>query len=303
MDINMLEEVRVTQEVGSQSNKGEGAKAEKPTLLPVEQMEKMSHSELYIAREKAKTPEEQKHIAPYEHRAFAREYVEENPVSGTIGLAAAIPAYQAYKAIGSDSRTGLQGKQIAQGYKGIGEGLANAIKKPWERLWNDPATTLATPAPEGARKPWEKYGAIPPAVGAEPTVSDDDKFEGTFTKLMQQESGTRHTDSKGNLITSPVGAQGITQVMPKTGASPGFGVTPIQDNSEKEYIRFGKDYLRAMLKEFNGDYPKALAAYNAGAGNVKEAIRKGGENWMQHLPKPSETIPYVNNIINGKKRK
>jgi hypothetical protein len=286
----------VTQEAGDQKE---------IKLLPIEQMEKMSHADLYLAREKAKTPEEQKHIAPYEHRAFAREYVEENPVSGAVGLAVAIPAYQAYKAVGSDSRTGVQGKQVTEGYKGIGEGLANAIKKPWERLWNDTSTTLPQQAPTGSQKPWEKYGStpIPPAVGATPTVSDDERFNSTFTRLMKQESGTKHTDSKGNLITSPAGAQGITQVMPKTGASPGYGVTPIQNNTEQEYVRFGKDFLRAMLKEFDGDYEKALAAYNAGAGNVKAAIKKGGDNWMQHLPKPSETIPYVKNIMNEKGRK
>jgi len=157
----------VTQEAGNQSSK------EEVKLLPVEQMEKMSHSELYLAREKAATPEEQKHIAPYEHRAFAREYVEENPITGSIGLAVAIPGYQAAKAIGAHgTRTGVQGKQIAEGYKGIGEGLVNAIKKPWERVWNDTPTTLPQQAPPGSQKPWEKYASVPlpPAVSEKPTA-------------------------------------------------------------------------------------------------------------------------------------
>lgn len=287
----------MTQEAGSPKDNKEEVK-----LLPISEMEKMSHSALYSARANAKTPEEQKHIAPYEHRAFAREYVEENPISGSIGLAAAIPAYQAYKAIGSDSRTGVQGKQVTEGYKGIGEGLANAIKKPWERMWNDSARELATPAPEGARKPWERFAAPIPAKTESAPGDGDARFDTVFQALIKQESGGKHSGKDGKLTTSPVGAQGITQVMPKTGASPGYGVTPIQNNTEKEYVRFGKDYLSAMLKEFNGDYELALAAYNAGAGNVKEALRKGGENWKQHLPKPTETIPYINNILYGKKK-
>lgn len=125
-------------------------------------------------------------------------------------------------------------------------------------------------------------------------------FNKVFDKLIQAESRGRHRDSSGKLTTSPVGAKGITQVMRKTGQDPGYGVAPLKDQSEAEYIRFGRDYLQAMLKEFNGDYPKALAAYNAGPGNVKKAIRKAknsGGNWTDYLPKKSETIPYIKKIL------
>ena len=110
-------------------------------------------------------------------------------------------------------------------------------------------------------------------------------------------------DAKGNLTTSPVGAKGVTQVMPKTARDPGYGVQPIKDDSHGEYVRFGRDYLTAMLKEFDGDYQKALGAYNAGAGNVKKALLKaakaGDDDWQAHLPKKSETVPYIRNIMKG----
>jgi len=47
---------------------------------------------------------------------------------------------------------------------------------------------------------------------------------GLWERLLKQESGTRQFDSKGNVVTSQVGALGISQVMPATAMDPGFGV-------------------------------------------------------------------------------
>jgi hypothetical protein len=60
---------------------------------------------------------------------------------------------------------------------------------------------------------------------------------------------------------------GLTQVMPETATNPGYGVSPMQNNSPDEQKRFGRDYLAAMLKANGGDIHKALSAYNAGQGN------------------------------------
>lgn len=119
------------------------------------------------------------------------------------------------------------------------------------------------------------------------------------------ESGGRHYNAKGELITSPVGAKGISQVMPKTGTSPGYGVEPLKDQSEAEYRRFGRDYRNAMLKEYGGSLPFALAAYNYGPGNFDKALaaaKKNGEDVFglnsatgkPYLPK--ETRDYVDAI-------
>ena len=156
----------MTQEVGSQPK-------QEIKLLPVSEMEKMSHAELYKARTNAKTPEEQRHIAPYEHRAFAREYVEENPVTGAIGLAVAIPGYQAAKAVGATgSRTGVDSKQMVEGYKGVAEGLSKGIVEPWKRVWNKIEESLQAPVPKDVPvKPWEKNWEGPRAPT--PTGSSD----------------------------------------------------------------------------------------------------------------------------------
>ena len=113
--------------------------------------------------------------------------------------------------------------------------------------------------------------------------------------VLGQESGGRHRNQSGGLITSPAGARGIAQVMPATGRDPGFNVRPLQDDSEVEGRRFGGDYLEAMLREFGGDKAKALAAYNAGPGRVKGAVRHHGDDWLQHMP--SETQNYVPRVL------
>ena len=120
-------------------------------------------------------------------------------------------------------------------------------------------------------------------------------FEDVFARVVQAESRGKHRDASGALTTSPVGAQGITQVMPKTGQDPGYGVAPLKNDSEQEYLRFGKDLLKAYTREFGGDIAKGLAAYNWGPGSLKKAIKDNGEGWRDALP--AETKKYLKTIL------
>jgi hypothetical protein len=94
----------------------------------------------------------------------------------------------------------------------------------------------------------------------DPNASPEQQAEQLLPHLIQQESG-----GNPNAV-SPKGAQGLTQVMPATARDPGFGVAPMQGNSPQENVRFGRDYLTAMLKRYPGRPDLALAAYNAGPG-------------------------------------
>lgn len=70
---------------------------------------------------------------------------------------------------------------------------------------------------------------------------------------------------------SDKGAAGIAQIMPDTAKKPGFGIAAIslEDRFDPETgLRFGAQYMRAMLDKYDGDYPRALAAYNRGPGKI-----------------------------------
>ena len=177
---------------------------------------------------------------------------------------------------------------------------------PWEQSWNDVKQAVSSAADSVVGLlPWQRdYSAKQeqpaPIQEASPAKHTADSL---MPALIQAESRGKHMDASGKLITSKAGAEGITQLMPSTAANPGFGIEPAKDKSEGEYLRVGKEYLGKLLDKFGGDAEKALAAYNAGYGNVQKALSKadryGGE-WMSFLPKKDETIPYINKILGAK---
>ena len=94
--------------------------------------------------------------------------------------------------------------------------------------------------------------------------------------VAKNESGFR------NSATSPVGAQGMFQLMP--GTAKGLGVDPA---NPVENIMGGAMYLSQLLKQFHS-IPAAIAAYNAGPGAVQK---------YRGIPPFAETRAYVNNVM------
>jgi len=98
-----------------------------PTLADLNQLsnlDTMRWIDLRTLREKYKNdPWMQSLIAPFEHRAYARESVSGNPLTAAaFGLA--VPAYQLRKL--ADLRkdeTPASWDQLFAGYQGIGEGM------------------------------------------------------------------------------------------------------------------------------------------------------------------------------------
>jgi len=103
--------------------------------------------------------------------------------------------------------------------------------------------------------------------------------EDIFLRLVGAESGWNPRAKSG------AGAMGLVQLMP--GTAQGLGVSDPYDPVQS--LTGGARYLSQQLKRF-GSYDKALAAYNAGPGNVE---RYGG------IPPFKETQNYVKKILGG----
>ena len=81
-----------------------------------------------------------------------------------------------------------------------------------------------------------------------------------FVRQIQMESGFNPRAKSG------AGAVGIAQFMPSTAKGMGFtaGVKPLRD------LEMAAKLMAGHLKNNNGRYDLALAAYNAGQGNVNK---------------------------------
>jgi len=82
---------------------------------------------------------------------------------------------------------------------------------------------------------------------------------------------------------SSKGAEGVMQLIPSTARR--FGVTNVFDPTDN--IQGGVKYLKFLLDYYQGDYPKAIAAYNAGEGAVDK---------YHGIPPYAETINYVRTV-------
>ena len=109
---------------------------------------------------------------------------------------------------------------------------------------------------------------------------------------------------------SPAGAQGLMQLMPATAASVARRLNEAMSlpalTSDPAYnMRLGTAYLQALLDQFGGALPLALAGYNAGPSRVLDWIAGYGDprtgatdmiDWIELIPF-NETRNYVQRVI------
>jgi len=108
-----------------------------------------------------------------------------------------------------------------------------------------------------------------------------------------------YSESKFSDQTSSAGARGLMQITPEAAEyiekQSGGTTFRLSDLSDPELnIRYGTFLLRELLDRYDGDEAAALAAYNAGPGNVD---KWGGAGLtVEKIPFP-ETRAYVEEVL------
>ncbi|KKW93188.1 lytic transglycosylase [Sphingobium chungbukense] len=110
-------------------------------------------------------------------------------------------------------------------------------------------------------------------------------------------------------IVSHAGARGLMQLMPGTAREQagklGMSYDPSSLNDPSYNIMLGSSYFQRMLDYYGGSYPLAVAAYNAGPGNVNRWIAANGDprlpgadmlRWIEQIPL-FETRNYVQRVL------
>ena len=111
---------------------------------------------------------------------------------------------------------------------------------------------------------------------------------------------------------SHAGALGLMQLMPATARSVskkvGVPYNRAWLTSRPKYnMRLGSFYISSLVKRYDGSYPLAIAAYNAGPGRVDRWIRTYGDprkgeinllDWIELIP-IYETRNYVQRVLEG----
>ncbi|WP_425229611.1 lytic transglycosylase domain-containing protein [Sphingomonas sp.] len=139
-----------------------------------------------------------------------------------------------------------------------------------------------------------------------PTVAVPSGYEGDWTiihAVARQESQFNRT------AISRAGARGLMQLMPGTAheiaGQIGISYRPDELTSNPDLsMKLGASYFRRVYALY-GSYPMAIAAYNAGPGNVNRWLRANGDprtgtvdmvDWVEAIP-IQETRNYVQRVL------
>ena len=138
-------------------------------------------------------------------------------------------------------------------------------------------------------------------------LAHEDKFDSAARRtridknwiygVARQESAFMH-DAR-----SPVGATGLMQLMPSTAKRVSRGLR-LRYSKKKlidpNYnIKLGSQYMKTLLKRYDGNRVLATAAYNAGPGNVKKWVKRFDgplDVWIESIPF-AETKEYVQKVL------
>jgi len=120
---------------------------------------------------------------------------------------------------------------------------------------------------------------------------------------------TRQESSFDRGAVSPANARGMMQLMPGTAREQagkmGVGYDYGRLTSDANYnVMLGSAYFQRLVNMWGGNYPLAVASYNAGAGNVRKWVNRYGDprgnidivSWIEKIPF-DETKGYVQRVL------
>ena len=120
---------------------------------------------------------------------------------------------------------------------------------------------------------------------------------------------TRQESSFDRAAVSHANARGMMQLMPGTAREQagkmGLGYDYGRLTSDPNYnVMLGSAYFRRLVNSWDGNYPLAVASYNAGTGNVRKWVNAYGDprgnvdivSWIEKIPF-EETRGYVQRVL------
>lgn len=159
---------------------------------------------------------------------------------------------------------------------------------------------LTVPAGLATIRGIEPDNTVRPPVTLEPVVATAPKVDVTAAAFAQeykiptslaqdihaaaQEAGVsprvafglvRAESSFRTAAVSPVGAIGLTQLMPATARWLEPGITKQELRNPETNLRVGFKYLKQLIKKYDGNEKLALTAFNRGPGTVDKLLKRG----------------------------
>lgn len=203
------------------------------------------------------------------------------------------------KTMGKDDAMGAFVKKLgdhndAPGWRSMTASLANSLGRP------DLAINVSKGSHEMIRAGYPTL--IPPGVNK---ASGKDAVEVPLVLAMVRQESAFYTKAR-----SRAGALGLMQIMPRTAENTAkmlkVSYSPRRLNSDPDYnLTLGQFYLADLLKEFDGSYILALAAYNAGPARARKWVHNNGDprtaavdpiDWIEMIPF-DETRDYVQRVL------